>query len=152
MSSSLNIQISVNIFHAHSHTGSSHKECNFRELHSLSTELSWHDVSSFPSTCYPPIFHFPCRVPWATIRSISCNQVILIHYPYATNTCETCTHNKHRTHTPGPHSYALTTLHMPWHAVLLRLEHPGNPLNPAIVPQVHVHFALRHLTFTYTNV
>lgn len=129
LSSSLNIQISVNIFaHARAHAAE-HKECNIRELcsHRGTICLPFHFHLHFPAPTSPTSpqnnSHFQSRLPWATIRSISCNQVILIHYPYATNTWETCSQQL-QTLTPRQGK----CLGMPWQALPL-----WPPLNHAIV-------------------
>lgn len=68
----------------------------------------------------------------ATIRSISSNQVILIHYAYAGNTWETCT--------------ATTATATPTMATQCRVgPRPLTPEGRRHWGQVHVHFASRCL-------
>lgn len=120
LSTSLNTQISVNIY--------THAETNVAAISAVI-------LAQDSQQRMQPTFWLPHATPFlpataaaATIRSISSNQVILIHYAYAGNTWETCTS---ATTTPTMAAQCrsgsrLLTLAGHWHW-----------------GQVHVHFALR---------
>lgn len=129
LSTSLNTQISVNIYthvrtHRHTHTHTDKRRCNFR-CHSRARFTAY--ATNLPPTIPPSRLLTP-----ATIRSISSNQVILIHYAYAGNTWETCT--------------ATATTATPTMATQCRVgPRPLTPEGRRHWGQVHVHFASRCL-------
>lgn len=132
LSTSLNTQISVNIYthvrtHRHTHTHTDKRRCNFR-CHSRARFTAY--ATNLPLTI-PPSRLLPLSLAPATIRSISSNQVILIHYAYAGNTWETCT---------------ATTTATPTMATQCRVgPRPLTPEGRRHWGQVHVHFASRCL-------
>lgn len=118
LSTSLNTQISVNIY--------THAETNVAAISAVI-------LAQDSQQRMQPTFWLPHATPFlpataaaaATIRSISSNQVILIHYAYAGNTWETCTSATTMAAQCRSGS-RLLTLAGHWHW-----------------GQVHVHFALR---------